>query len=67
MASRLEKLFWSVLAGAAIGLAGCNASEPPEDADADVTDPMDSDGLDGIEDIPPETGMEPVYGDPADV
>ncbi len=66
MAARLEKLLWSVLCGTAIGLTGCYASEPPEDADADVTDPADADGLDGIEDIPPETWEDPVYGEPAD-
>ena len=49
MATRLEKLLWTVLAGTAIGLAGCHESgdRGPEDAAADSV----SDAEDPIEDM----------------
>ena len=39
MATRLEKIFWSVLCGAALGLGGCEDNEPREDAGMDVYGP----------------------------
>ena len=35
MATRLEKLFWSLLCGTAIGLLGCEDTDPPGDVDED--------------------------------
>ena len=73
MATRLEKLLWSILCGTAIGLTGCYASDPPEDAgsDADVTDPVDADALDEREESPlvdaygsPDYYADPLYGSP---
>ena len=62
MATRLEKLLWTVLAGTAIGLAGCHDSgdRGPEDAAADSV----SDAGDPIEDIEEEEGISDLYGAP---
>jgi len=35
MPTRLEKLLWSVLAGAVLGLTGCDSTDPPGDVDED--------------------------------
>ena len=39
MATRLEKFFWSLLCGMALGLGGCEDNEPREDAGVDVYGP----------------------------
>ncbi|MBW2262273.1 MAG: hypothetical protein JRG91_09905 [Deltaproteobacteria bacterium] len=63
MATRLEKLFWSVLCGAAIGIMGCEKNEPREDGMADAYGPpVDGsveDLWDDAEDVP---SPEPLYG-----
>ncbi|MBW2262276.1 MAG: hypothetical protein JRG91_09920 [Deltaproteobacteria bacterium] len=59
MATRIHRIVWSVLCGAALGLgsAGCYESDPPEDASADT----DSDAMeDAVED--PGVEWETMYG-----
>ncbi len=60
MATRLEKLLWTVLAGTAIGLAGCYESDPPKDASEDSV----SDAGDPIEDMEEEEAVVDLYGAP---
>jgi hypothetical protein len=60
MATRLNKLLWSILCGTALGLgtAACYDSEGPKDARADT----DEDVEDVVEDAEPE--IMPAYGVP---
>ena len=59
MATRIHRIVWSVLCGAALGLGavGCHESEPPGDASADTS----SDAVeDAVED--PGSELETLYG-----
>ncbi|MBW2262274.1 MAG: hypothetical protein JRG91_09910 [Deltaproteobacteria bacterium] len=60
MATRIEKLLWSVLCGTAIGLAGCYESDPPKDASEDAV----SDAEDPLGDIEEEEPIVDLYGAP---
>ncbi len=64
LATKLEKLFWSLLCGTALGLAGCEG-EPGEDANGDAYgSPYDVPVGDGDSDDMPAT--DPLYGAPVD-
>ena len=60
MATRIHRMLWSIVCGAALGLgaAGCYDSDPPEDAQADT----DASLPDAVEDAEPEVA--PAYGMP---
>jgi hypothetical protein len=58
MATRIQKIVWSVLCGTALGLGGCYESDPPEDASSDTA----SDTVDAAVDTEPEVA--PAYGMP---
>jgi len=58
MATRLEKILWSLLAGTAIGLAGCHESGDREAEDAAVD--SESDAEDAAEDALEDAAEDPV-------
>jgi len=75
MPTRLEKLLWSVLAGTAIGLAGCHESgdRGPEDAAVDsgpdaedaAEDAVEDAAEDPVGDMEEEEVIMDLYGPPA--
>jgi hypothetical protein len=73
MATRLQKILWSVLAGAALGLAGCGDDDgtaygPPPDTSADEgSDPAAEVADDPAVDPTEEEPMSTDYGPVADV
>ena len=73
MATRLEKLFWSILSGTALGIMGCEKNDPGEDGMADAYGPPvdasveeTADAADVPDDIDTEVPATE-YGPPADV
>jgi hypothetical protein len=71
MATRLEKLLWTLLAGTAIGLAGCHESgdRGPDDAavdtGSDAEDPEEDAAEDPVGDMEEEEVIMDLYGPPA--
>jgi hypothetical protein len=71
MPTRLEKLLWSVLAGTAIGLAGCHESgdRGPDDAavdsESDAEDAAEDAAEDPVGDMEEEEVIMDLYGPPA--
>ena len=71
MATRLQKMLWTILCGSALGIAGCWESDdqtvygPPPDASADADDDA-ADAEDLVEEEPIMTayGPAPEYGPP---
>ena len=68
MARRWQKAVWAVLAGAALGVAGCTDSEPMYGAPVDVSSDEDVDGDEAQDsvDVLPEFPDAVYYGPPAD-
>lgn len=73
MAGRLEKIFWSLLCGTALGAAGCSDPDandlmygpPPYDYSTDdVSDTLDAaDGTETVEDVLEDEASEDVQED----
>ena len=60
---RWEKVFWALVAGAALGSAGCSTSEPLYGAPVDTTTDEESDPAAEAADDPVEDALEDVIED----
>jgi hypothetical protein len=61
MATRLQKIFWSLLAGAALGVGACGGGEPEYGAPVDTTT---DEGSDPAAEVVEEPAVDPTEEEP---